>query len=376
MTSNEAYYNRFLHKMEEKYFKPQNNNLTIVRFILASSVIFTHCYWQITGIADQDPFSPIVYKPLSAYAVDGFFFLSGFLVYASLQKRTAADFLKARLARMWPALFLSISGTILVGFFVTQALPQEYFSGPTLRFLFSNLSFINPSYHLTGVYCGEDLCNVNGSLWTLPWEMRFYLLLTLCSLLGLASPRAMKRFILPATLAFVIGWRIPIVQTMVSDQVGKGILFYLTTFDRLWPLFALGISAYIFRDKIRLSWLVLLLAFAANLAALHWNIDAHIDSLFIAYAILCFGFLSAKNGAVSGKWPDYSYGLYIYAFPVMVGIYALWPTDDLLLLTAANFGVTLIMATISWHCVEKPVLDRRRLPVRASSAAPATASRP
>jgi peptidoglycan/LPS O-acetylase OafA/YrhL len=347
--------------LQSELLDPRRNNFTIVRFVLASSVIYTHSYWLVRGVEGQDDLSPILGAPVSAYAVDGFFFLSGFLVYPSLLRLGKVSmFLLARLARLWPALAVSVSMTALFGLLITTASPATYLGGETMRFLMGNLSLLFGAYFLTGVDCGAAPCNVNGSLWTLTWEARCYVILALLGLTGLARPQIMIRVILPATFVGALLWHLPSVHDLAVRLLGSGIVFQLDLIDRLWTVFALGIAAYILRDRIRLSWLILALLFAATVAAHYVGIGLHARAIFIGYAVLCFGFLTAKNGAVSGAWHDYSYGMYIYAFPLMMVIYALWPTDSYLLLALLNLLATLPVAILSWHFVEKPVLDAFR----------------
>jgi peptidoglycan/LPS O-acetylase OafA/YrhL len=347
--------------LQRELFDPRKNNFTIVRFVLASSVIYTHCFWLVGGAEGTDDLAPLLGAPVSAYAVDGFFFLSGFLVYPSLLRLgRSSTFLLARLSRLWPGLAMSVLLSVAGGLLVTNVDPLEFFTGETLRFIGGNLSLLFGAYYLTGVECGAALCNVNGSLWTLTWEARCYLLLALLGTVGLARPQIMVRYILPLTLVGALLWDFPPVPAFVASELGTGIVYQLNMIDRLWPLFALGIAAYIFRERIRLSWVLLALLFATNVAAHYAGIGLHVRAVFIGYAVLCFGFLTARTRAISGVWPDYSYGMYIYAFPIMMVIHSLWPTDSHMLLALANLLATLPVAIFSWHYVEKPVLDRFR----------------
>jgi len=347
--------------IDDARLKPDANNLTLVRLVLASAVIVTHCYWSVTGIAGADPLSPWLGVPLSVYAVDGFFFLSGFLVYPSLVRRgRVGDFLLARLARLWPALAVSVVATALVGAAVTSAAPAAYWQGDTARFLLANLSFVQPAYALTAVRCGDAPCNVNGSLWTLPWEARCYLGLALLLAVRLAGRRTMTRLVLPASLLFAVVWDLPGVAMNAERIVGHGVAYALEIGDRLWTLFALGCAASLFRHRIRLSWTVLALLFAANLLAHRIGFGLHVRAAFVGYAVLCFGFLTVGKRAVSAGWPDYSYGMYIYAFPVMVALAAGWTTHSPLELALATIATTLPLAALSWHGIERPVLERAR----------------
>lgn len=349
-------------KINDTCLKADKNNLIIVRLVLASAVIFTHCYWQVHGVEDFDEFTPALGAPISHFAVDGFFFLSGFLVYGSLSRRNDVfSFVKARFFRLWPGLAMATLLTIGAGWFFSSGAPGVYVLG-ALQFLGVNLSLHSAAYNLPGVFCGGLPCRLNGSLWTIPWEVRCYEALALLGVLGLAGPKPMARVILPATLAFALVWHL----TPFGRHEPNGIYFYLFRMDRLWTAFALGIAAYLLRERIYLSWSVALLLLGLTVAEHQLGLQLHIGAVFIGYAVLCGGFLTARNGAVAGRWPDYSYGMYIYAYPVMVVLGAMHAFQSHWTLSLVNALATLPLAALSWHLVEKPVLDwskrRRGLP--------------
>jgi peptidoglycan/LPS O-acetylase OafA/YrhL len=56
---------------------------------------------------------------------------------------------------------------------------------------------------------------------------------------------------------------------------------------------------------------------------------------------------------------DYSYGVYIYAFPVQQMLVAWFPGLGIWPLTAAAGAITLLLAVLSWHGVESPALRWR-----------------
>lgn len=363
----------FLYITDDR-LQAQANNLTLVRLVLASAVIWTHSYWRVTGIGEQDELSRWLGTTISAYAVDAFFFLSGFLVYRSLAQRgSVADFALARLARLWPALAASVGLTIIGGYFVSGLPISSYLAGDTLRFAYRNLSLLTGHYNLTGVRCSNGPCVVNGSLWTIPWEVRCYALLALLGLAGLASPRRMAQLVLPISASAALLLHVPGMATLIEQILGPGVLYNVVMVDRLWTMFALGIAAYIWRDRLYLNWWVLAGLCGMNLAAQYSNIHFHLQALFVGYAVLCFGFLSVQRTALSGNWPDYSYGMYIYAFPVMMLLAGGFNYLHHGWLALANFLVTLPIAALSWHLLEEPVLGqvrsrRQRQGKRAASA--------
>ena len=347
--------------IDDRLLSARANNLTLVRAVLASAVIWTHSVGQVTGKEGVDAFVPWLGVPISSIAVDGFFFLSGFLVYASLLRRhSVVAFVRARLARLWPGLAVAVLLIVAVGYTVTQAPGRAYFTGSTRAFLVGNLSLLKGAYTLTGVNCGAEPCNVNGSLWTIPWEVRCYASLALALATGLASPRWMARLLLPLTTIGAVLLHLPGVEQLIAARGGHGATFNLALIDRLWTMFALGIAAFLWRARIRLSWWIAAALLALAIVNARTLMLPHVTGVFTGYAVLCAGFLSARNGAVSGRWPDYSYGMYIYAFPVMVVASAIWHFTSPVALALTNLVLTLPLAALSWHLVEAPVLSRVR----------------
>lgn len=345
-------------KITDSQMQAGANNLTLVRLALASAVIWSHSYWRISGISGQDTTSWLLHAPVSQFAVDGFFFLSGFLVYASLQRRgRVGDFVLARLTRLWPGLAVCVALTIAAGAWLTVLPLQAYLRGDTLGFMRGNLLLIGQEYSLSGVMCGAAPCTVNGSLWTIAWEVRCYTLLAIAALLGLARPWVMQQIVLPASLVFALILHFPGVEVAVRAHLGHGIAHNLLMADRLWSAFALGIAAWLWRGRLVLNWWMAAALTVGGTIMAHFGLGAHGQQVATGYLVLCAGFLSAKHDALSAAWPDYSYGMYIYAFPVMMILAGSAVFGNFALLALATFVATLPLAALSWHFVEKPALD-------------------
>ena len=344
-------------KITEVVLRPDRNNFTLVRLMLASSVIYSHAYEIVSGNSGVDGVSRWIGATVSTYGVDGFFFLSGFLVYPSLVRlENVWRFLGARLSRLWPALAFSVLLVVAGGAVITTAHGIDYLKGPTLRFILGNLTFAKAFYDLTGVDCGGAACNVNGSLWTLPWEMRCYLVLVGLGVAKLASPKWMMRIAYPATLAFVIAWDTPF-RDLVVQHLRPGLIHLIDVFDRLWPLFCLGTAAYVLRARIRLSWFIFAGLLALDLATARTPVFPQVRALFIGYAVLALGLLTAEKKPLFRQIPDYSYGMYIYAFPIMMALHLGLPSLTYGPLAILTGLATLPVAAFSWHLVEKPALD-------------------
>ncbi|MBC9032793.1 acyltransferase [Sphingomonas sp. JC676] len=346
--------------IDDKSLRPQNNDLTMVRLLLATLVIYSHSFYAVFD-DDHDDLATTLGVPISNYAVDGFFILSGFLVYRSLVTNNSLRFFAlARLTRLWPALFVMMIVVTLGGLaFTTSSLAAYFIGTDTLKFIFFNTTFVFYGANLTGVHCGAELCNVNGSLWTLPWEARCYVILALLGGLRLAGAKPMTYLILPATLAFAVLWDVGAANGL-SHVLGRGISYQFERLDRLWVAFALGIAAYLFRHRIPLSWWICLALLLANIGVQQFVPPAglHARAVFMAYFVLCLGFLGVRKTSVSSNWPDYSYGMYIYAFPVMFVLQRVFAFESPYALAVCNVLGTVPLAALSWHFVEKPALNQ------------------
>ena len=53
---------------------------------------------------------------------------------------------------------------------------------------------------------------------------------------------------------------------------------------------------------------------------------------------------------------DYSYGLYIYAFPVQQTLAALIPGISIMQMLLGSTVLTLLLAVLSWHLIERRAL--------------------
>lgn len=168
--------------------QPQNNYL-LLRFVAALMVICAHSY-SLTHPGEGDILRrTLKFTDFGDLGVDIFFVISGFLVTGSYLHRTDfTDYLKCRVLRVTPGLFLCLALTAWVlGPLVSTLAPAVYFSFHLpYSYVIVNLSLVEIHYTLPGVFHSLPYRDVvNGSLWTLPVEFRLYLLIGLIGVLGL-----------------------------------------------------------------------------------------------------------------------------------------------------------------------------------------------
>ena len=131
---------------------------------------------------------------------------------------------------------------------------------------------------------------------------------------------------------------------------------------RLIAVYLLGTVAFVNRNRLIRSWFVL-----AGLAATTWLVrDTHLFyfSIYLSYGyfLLLLATSPVRILGTSIRTHDYSYGTYIYAFPIQQTIVMLMPGVAPLTLFLVALPVILVFASASWHWVEKPALRLKDFP--------------
>lgn len=119
------------------------------------------------------------------------------------------------------------------------------------------------------------------------------------------------------------------------------------------------VGALFFRYRISrfISLTNVVCVFALWLAFTRWI------ELFVMASWLILPFLALAFGLATNSWLsrisklDYSYGIYIYAFPVQQALVYLDPKMALWLYLLLSALITLCFAALSWHFIEKPALS-------------------
>lgn len=166
------------------YSQGRDNNFNLIRIIAALAVLVTHSFALAIGTADAEPFRKSLGMTMGSIAVDVFFITSGFLVTSSLLNRQSTiEFIWARVLRIFPALIVMLLLTVFVLGVIFTTLPTlTYLSLPQTYIYFAKCATLitGVAYNLPGVFDSNPYKNaVNGSLWTMPHEVRMYAILAI-----------------------------------------------------------------------------------------------------------------------------------------------------------------------------------------------------
>ena len=332
----------------------RDNNLNLIRMIAATAVLVSHSYPISLGHAATEPLQDKLGTSLGHVAVLIFFAISGFLIAKSYDTRGDwRTFLLARAARLFPALAFVLLLTVLVGgAFLTVSSADEYWVGAG-SYLLRNLSLAKLQYELPGVFLGNPYGQaINGSLWTLFYEVLCYLAVLIVGLAGLLSNRFAARALALANLVFLA-----VIQFVeIHDRIEA-----LTT---LAAPFSIGAAIYVWRDKVAFSGYIAALLWVPALALANSNFFPVVFSAALSYNALYLGFAPFKKLLWYNRLGDFSYGTYVFAFPIQQ-LVASWGISSPHTNIVLALPIVLVMAALSWHFVEAPSLNfYRRLAKR------------
>ena len=327
----------------------RDNNFQLIRFLAASFVVLFHSY-ALTGRWTHEPLWRLAPElNFGALGVKCFFVISGFLVTQSwLARHAVVPFVAARALRIYPALVAAALFTIVLAGASSSLAWADYLTHPqTLDYAWRVALGWEVLYRLPGAFPANPFPHdVNGSLWTLPIELRLYVALLVAGMAGLLARRVWWLAALCALTA-LFTLRPDWFPLAPNDVVVR----------ELALLFGLGSLAYVWRDAVPVS----LGGAAIAVLLVAWNPGGWprgaLFAPLLAYVVLVAAYHPRLVWPPFNRAGDYSYGLYVYSFPVQQTLMQRWPALEPAGLFALSMPLVLAVAAVSWHALERPALD-------------------
>lgn len=334
----------------------------LLRVALAISVVSYHGLTVTTGRTDI--VGPVWL--LCESILPMFFALSGFLIIASARRLSLGEFAIHRGLRIFPALAVEIvfSAVVIGGLFTTTPLLDYYTSRPFVGYFLNIFGDIH--YFLPGVFENNPHWGiVNASLWTIPWELGLYGLMAVLIITGLIRN---SRFLLVLGLATIA---LPVITTFLTghqeQEHGSSLASILTSWEfRVVPFFLAGALFYLLRYRIPASKplaiaLVLLVAIGTAVIPTEWD-GPYLNLVLcpvLTYLTVFIGVSKLPKLPLFGRG-DYSYGIYLYGYPVQQMVHTTGLDGGTWWLNAAlALPAIVLFAVFSWHVIERPILRRR-----------------
>lgn len=334
----------------------------ILRIFAALGVVFSHSFLLAQGNSLSEPFQMATGHILGIYSVFVFFILSGYLVSDSaLRSGSLRRFALKRARRILPAFVAAtVITTLVVAPFYADAGARSFLGNPEtwkmlLRVLtlqegglyFNDISFYTPAFDGQAKYKGI----VIGVLWTIRIEIVCYAMVGVLWVLGLLRPMVLMALTLLALL-FSFNYTLHVTQflgeaSFVLPCFLAGMVLRLTAHDHRaigsWAAFS-GFG------------LVLSMLYFPQWAA----VSLCLFPLLASYPLLWLGQQGlGRMRIATDNWPDPSYGIYLWGWPVQQVLLALaGPGISTEAFLALCLTTTVCVGYLSWYLLEEPFLLR------------------
>lgn len=337
------------------------NNFDLLRIFAATQVLLLHSYLYL-NIDKPKWLNFLELFP----GVPMFFIMSGYLISASLERNPKLSiYFKNRALRIYPGLcfciILSVITISLVGninFFSIKSL---------IWFLCQCLGLIySPSF-----IAGYGIGSYHVSLWTIPVEMQFYVVLPIVYLFvdNITTKEKVKTWFLVAVFiafcfcAYFINENYtassPSTENLIQKLLRYSFLphIYMFLFGVILQRIRLYRSKFIFGKGLLWTVIYLLFNFILPGEGVFLFTILRYLLLGITSISLAYSFPTLSEKILRGN--DVSYGVYIYhglAIGVLVELGYI--KDDIFVLVV--FIVTYLIAIFSWKLIEKPFLKKKK----------------
>jgi peptidoglycan/LPS O-acetylase OafA/YrhL len=333
------------------------NNANVMRLIAAIVVLWGHGYSLNSGGHKHDPISIFIKsfidtpynKDIPGLGVILFFTLSGYLICKSyVQRNNLLHFTLLRMIRIYPALLINVCFVaIFIGILNSKLNFFEYLFNPGFHYYFLKCTTLitGITYRLPGVFLHNPMKGVNGSLWTLPWELYCYVGVGLLGSLTLLAKRRISAILLIVLCAFL--------PVFVTSPKILSVFFIVQAFLIGSAFYLSGLSL-----KNIPTWAILIL----YILVVNVVNEELITLTAFSLLVLKLAFFSKLKLPSFDRYGDFSYGMYLYAFPIQQLIIKFYSSE--LVVWQQNLiaiFITSLFAFLSWRLVESPILTRKQV---------------
>ncbi len=339
--------------MKTSYTTPGNgDNFRFIRFITALAVCGTHCLWVVYGLTLPDTSQIGFLTMVSGCGVCLFFAMSGYLIAGSLSERPGVlRFTLARILRLCPMLFVvSLLTAFVLGPLVSIESVASYYGDWRVWAYVPLTTLTMPDVTLPGVFVNvPDPHEVNVSIWTLRYEILAYIGITIVSVLGLLTRQS---------YGYVAGLGL-IVYAALNYGTDLRSTFPFFDHSLRWGLaFMFGSVLYVYRDIIPFMFAgVVAIIGLAYLTNDHFLMEP-VRIAAIAYTTVWAANFRLPLVARFNSSGDYSYGLFVFHWPIAQTTIMLHPAIRYSELVMIAIPLALICAVFSWHVIEQPLISK------------------
>lgn len=355
------------------------NNFDLIRIVAALQVVFVHTVAHLhlnLGVVGRGVDHFLRYFS----GVPIFFVISGFLISISLSRNSDIRvYGKNRVLRIFPALWVNFLVSLVVlaffGYWRADFVKSLHFIAWIVGQM-TIVQFYNPAF-LRDFGVGV----LNGSLWTIPVELQFYILLPIIFVLLNRLNELWKKNLLLVSLLLVSA----LIYATTTEIERRGVLWaellHITVIPHLFRFMVGALLFFNFNHIYRwftgkfLLWTAIFVGYSfICIQILGWAPEGNIflllaTTLLQAGWVMAFAFSVPTLSGALLRGNDISYGVYIYHMVVVNVLVELGFRGAPILLLVV-MGLTASIAWISWKLIEAPALRLKNRPLyrRSKSA--------
>ena len=329
-------------------YKGKENNYDFIRFFLAVLILYTHLYALYFGHGGDEWLFNITNGQfdIGVVVVDMFFLISGFLITMSWYNTpNLYYFASKRILRIVPGLLgvfvfmIFIIGPVLSNGFVDYFYQLSWSS--VIHDVF-NMSISTTT--MNNIFIDLPVNVINGSLWTLKYEVYCYILIALLGIIKLLNKAVL-------TILFVFLLIVYIFQVYGNLELTRAI-----PIPRLGTYFLLGSMFFLYKEHVVFNKPIIIFALVMSVLLIWLGFTKIAELLLFPYLLFAIIYSSTFTLHNFAKYGDFSYGLYIYSFFAQQLILYTFRDINFYLFSFISLIFSLLLAFISWHMIEKPSL--------------------
>lgn len=294
-----------------------------------------------------------------------FFTISGFLIFQSLQRNPdLKQYSINRFLRIYPALIVCFIVTLFLLLLFNVIQFSDLFSLTLIKWIFTQLTFFQ--FWTPEMLRSWGVGTPNGSLWTIPVEIQFYILLPIL-VFTFSKIKLIYKFSLCIILSICANFLLRYLEHANSDSLliklfGVSIFPYLCFFltGSVLSLYWKNVKRFI--EGKALYWLIIFFAFIFIFRV--WpryqpvNIFGHMVNILLSILTISLAYTKPKfSKLLLGL--DISYGIYIYHRLIINSFVELGYIKNNKYLGYALI-LTLVFAILSWFLIEKRALNYKK----------------
>ncbi|MEY2251343.1 acyltransferase family protein [Comamonas sediminis] len=326
----------------------RQNNFDVLRLGAALGVFMAH--GSLFYDLQISSFFNGVYS-IGSLSVYVFFFVSGYLNFQSWNRGPQwASFGTKRALRIFPGLLVAafVSVFVIGGLMTTLDLTDFLASEQTWVLFLNYASALATQNDLPGVFANNPIPHaVNGSLWTIKYEVMMYVLLVVFGMAFGLSRRLLVAAVVVSAAAFLL---------VKDPSLDEGAV----TWRDFWQFAAIFFAgaAFNYLPVNQRHWVIPPMLVGFVIACTGTNLAVVQGGVFLC--LPCAVFLLAYWRPLTRirLRHDLSYGIYIYAFPVQQAIAEISLRHGISKPSymAMALGLVLLLALASWIFIERPAI--------------------